>query len=184
MNCRQAERRIYLYTELSVREKEQTNRHISACAQCARLFETVKAQRIMVVRASRLTPELPDVMRMTRSIMESIQERQHRKQGLLSGVFQMRPMEMLRYSMAMISFMLLSAFVAEYNSATELSRPYKAIPMQPSIELNSASFYAGFVQEREADKNTGTFFYQCIVNCLYTPGSDCKRCQGQIAKLN
>ena len=183
MNCRKAERQIYLYTELTPLEQEQIDRHISTCAGCARLFEKIKAQKGMILK-SRGNPDVSDAPALTRRIMESIQEKQQRKQRLSQRIFQVPSMEVLRYSMAVASFVLMAVFLSDYNAGTRMPEPYKALALPRTAALNSAAFHEVFLKEKEVIDGHNVSFYRCIVNCLHTQNGDCKDCQKQIAKLN
>ena len=183
MNCREAESHIYLYRELSPREREETEKHVTTCAGCAQLLEAVRAQSNMIRAASQVEPEIPDASRMTRNIMESVHKRERRNRGVFNMIFPMSSANVLRYSMAMVSLLLVVTFVTEYNTGTQIARPQKAVPVQRNIELNSTRFHAMFIEKRETMRNTGTLFHECIMNCLYGPADNCEACRKQIAKL-
>lgn len=184
MNCREAEKYIYLYTELDLREREEIARHVETCAPCSRLLEAVKTQRSMITAAAQVVPRLPDASRMTQSIMEVVHDRQRKKKSLFNITLQMSPVNVLRYSMAMISFLLIVTFVTEYSAGVEIASPYKAMPAKRNTVLNSASFHAAFVENKESGESRSTIFYECILNCLQVPDGDCEGCRKQIAKLN
>lgn len=184
MNCREAEKHIYLYGELSPREREETDRHIDTCAGCSRLLEAVKTRRHMIIAASQVPPELPDASAMTRSILEAVRVRQRKKQTVFNIILPEPSLKLLRYGMAMVSLLLVVMFVTEYSAGTQLARPYKVMPVRQNTELNSAAFHAAFVEKKETGKNKRTLFYERVMNCLYAPDGDCAGFRKQIAKLN
>lgn len=184
MNCREAEKNIYLYTELNLHEREEIARHVETCAPCSRLLEAVKTQRSMISAAAQVVPRLPDASRMTQSIMEAIHESQRRKQSVFNVNLPMSPVNVLRYSMAVLSFLLIVTFATEYSAGVGVARTYKDMPAKRNTVLNSASFHAAFVENKESGESRSTIFYECILNCLQVPDGDCEGCRKQIAKLN
>jgi anti-sigma factor RsiW len=183
MNCREAEKYIYLYAELDPREREETDRHVANCAKCRQLLDAVGAQRNFIGAAFQVTPELADASRMTRSVMEAICKQQREKVSWPGFLMAIPSLQVLRYSMAVISFLLVVTFFSEY-SAEHRTAPYKHIRVERNTKLNTASFHAAFIARKENEKTANSLLYECVVNCFYTPDGDCEGCRKKITNLN
>ena len=184
MNCREAEKYVYLYAELNPREREKTDRHISTCAACRELMETANAERNMIRPAARISRPLQDASRMTRRIMDAVQTQQ--KRSVFDEFVAEPSVNLLRYSMVAISLFIVTVFASEYSAGTQFHPEPQSVfrPVSQYVELNSASFRSALISKQENKTTTKTFFHECVVNCLYAPDGDCEGCRKQIRKHN
>ncbi|HEX8040539.1 MAG TPA: zf-HC2 domain-containing protein, partial [Chryseosolibacter sp.] len=109
MNCREAEKRIYLYNELSPSEREETDAHLRTCSACRNIMEEVTRARNFV-RTAPPAPALSDPARMTRRILDALpQSKPQRSRSLVYW----SPGTALRYAMSGVSLFLIFTFVSE-----------------------------------------------------------------------
>lgn len=179
MNCREAEKRIYLYDELSSAEREETDVHLRGCAACSRIMEAVTLTR-GVSRTVAPSHVLSDPARMTARIMNALPQK--RPQASRTSIY-WSPGNALRYGMAGVSLLLIFTFVSEYNQNISLKTPVKRYPRVGRITLNTASFHEAF-RAYKAENNNTAFLYECAVNCLQTQGTVCADCGIKFPKPN
>ncbi len=186
MNCLKAERRIYVYMELTLREREETAGHIATCDSCRKIMERVKHEREMLRRLHQIPTSIPNESMIVGRIMNAVQEMQQKKPSLVKDFFPNPFSTALRYVMTALSLFLVVTFVSEHNVAV------LSPPLQPSYriksgnkaELNSASFHDALMATREKNRNSTTSVYQCVMRCLANKGIDCTDCRTQFANLN
>lgn len=186
MNCVEAERKIYLYEELTVREREVTDRHIATCSQCQAAMERINQERAVLRGLRRLSPPIPDHSKITREIMSHVSETQQAKQrDGYSFPFIFSPTR-LRYAMAVLSVFLIAAFGREYNSGDRPQLITKHYPgnVEKETRLDSDSFYKSFSTEKDKPASGSQSVYACLISCLQTPQTDCEDCGNKFSKLN
>jgi hypothetical protein len=180
MNCREAEERIYLYEELSPREREQTDLHIKTCAACKQISDRAKTLREMTAATAK--PVLPDSAAMTRRIMSVVQQKVPGRAMTLGKFFQVPYINALRYSMAALSLLLLFSFVQEYNMGVQVSGPVRSSHNTGAV-LNTTSFREALETARKKNSHTSSL-YDCITKCLQTHDAICSDCRIAFTKLN
>src|SRR5688500_15668189 len=98
MNCSEAERRMYLYRELTDREREETQQHLKTCASCSRIMEGASELQRTIRSQYADPPPMIDESVMTRSIMNTIEELQQKKSSsVFRSLFANRVNNPLRY---------------------------------------------------------------------------------------
>jgi hypothetical protein len=73
MNCREIEKLIYLYNELSIPEREMVDNHVMQCKTCQVRLEEFKRQRVLVRDIAMFSQALKNPGKVTHSIMRAIQ---------------------------------------------------------------------------------------------------------------
>jgi len=184
MNCSEAERRIYLYRELTDLEREEMQRHLKTCASCSRIMErAMEMQRMMP--SQHHDPPMMDESAMTRRIMNAVEELQKKKtSSVFPHFFADLSINPLRYAMVAVSLFLVVAFVTEYSMESQSPLLMKRYPLVPGrkTELNSASFHDSFIAAKENNKGKEISLYECLVTCLNSQGTDCADCKNKFAK--
>jgi hypothetical protein len=114
MNCREAENRIYLFRELSEKEKREVDQHIANCESCRLILQSTQRIDLLLKRANniRVQPRNPELL--TQRIMTSIKKREAH-QTLLSTFIQYVESHFVKYSFAALSIFLVAVFVKEYS---------------------------------------------------------------------
>ncbi|HET9487278.1 MAG TPA: zf-HC2 domain-containing protein [Chryseosolibacter sp.] len=184
MNCNEVERRIYLYGELTPREREETDAHITTCATCGKISERVHRERQMLREMLLAPPPVMAPSRITDRVMRAVEKTREERENLtlltfLSTLIFARP---LRYAMAAFSLLLVGVFVNEYHQYGEPAL-YKHLPQRRGLtELNSASFYE-VLQNKEKNPGTTSSVYECVMACLQTEDNVCPDCKIKFTKL-
>lgn len=177
MRCSEAERRIYLYNELSVSEKNETDVHLESCSSCQQLQERVNTMRKVV--AARDVPTMSSHAQMTRRIMDAVLEMDRRRideQAERASPFFLR----LRYAMASLSIFLVVFFATEYANL-DSRRIVKHYPVAAGqTQLNLASFHSAFF-EAKGKQRMPTLISHCVMSCLL---ADCSNCPEKFKDIN
>ena len=182
MKCSAAEERIYLYKELSKREQEEVDRHLTTCLSCTRTMERVQNMHKTVSNLQADIPSMTNEALMTHRVMDAI-GRRHTRQTVTWNLFSQNPLIGLRYSMAALSVFLLAFFVVEYsdNGPVKVIKPYPRANDR-HVELNLASFHGAFFKAREDKQETAGLISECVAKCLQSKPSDCQDCSEKFAK--
>lgn len=153
MKCKDFERDIYLYAELSEAERMRVNTHIQQCASCKELFELVSSTQSLIARNSVTKPELVNHARLTSNIMQAVIKQQKQPASWINSVF-------VKYAMAAVSLALVISFGAEQLSPVEPL--YKRIPAAKTVTLNSASFMKAEFDRKENPEAARPSLYACV----------------------
>lgn len=180
MNCSDAERRIYLYQELTPVQRDETDRHMVSCASCQRLMAKVNDERKILNHILHAPHALPDAG-ITNRVISTVHEIQQKRTS--PGPSLKLVYAPVRYAMALISLFLVVTFVNEYKYSLKSTDPvavYARSERKP--KLNSASFYEALAKPKSKDKRAS--IYECIEECLRTVPVNCAACSVKFSKLN
>ena len=182
MNCSEAEKRIYIYTELSAPERGEIDLHIHACASCKEALDRVIFGRALARSFS--PPALDNAGAMTRRIMDAVNSQARRKTLAFPRIALPGFANSLRYAMATLSLCLLATFFAEYSKDSEVARE-KLVNATPheAVKLNTAEFSRALTDTKD-EKSESITLYECVVNCLRKGDQICAVCTERFSKLN
>jgi anti-sigma factor RsiW len=182
MNCSEAEKRIYIYTELSALERSETDAHIQTCASCKEVLDRVDFVRALALSSS--APPLQNAGAMTRDILDAVNSQPGGKTLAFPRIALPGFANSLRYAMATLSLCLLAAFFAEYSKDSEVGRE-KLVNATPheAIKLNTAEFSRALTVTKD-EKSESITLYECVVNCLRRGDQICAVCAERFSKLN
>lgn len=182
MNCSEAEKRIYIYTELSALERSETDAHIKTCASCKETLDRVIFGRALARSFS--PPALDNAGAMTRRILDAVNPQRGPKTLAFPRIALPGFAISLRYAMATLSLCLLAAFFAEYSKDSEVARE-KLVNTTPheAVKLNTAEFSRALTVTKD-EKSESTTLYECVVNCLRKGDQICAVCTERFSKLN
>jgi len=183
MKCTDFEKRIYLYDELTTREREQTNEHLKSCESCSHTMRHVTQLRNLVSSHRSHNPLIHDPSLMTRRIMNAIAENQNESPTLWEQVTSFLNLSPMRYAMAAFSIFLVSMFVAESTNRSEILRAQTThrIGQGPKTVLNLASFHSAFLKTKQAPEQSSTLFANCF-SCLRHAEAGCEPCTKKFVK--
>lgn len=177
MNCREAEKRIYLYKELTEIERQEVDQHLKSCSGCNQAFDRMKSLQTILNTQKADIPPLPNEAAMTRRILEAVSKVQKEKSSVLRTFFSVPIIKPLRYGMAGLSLLLILTFLGEYLSDDQFSDPEKHYRVPGKrMELNTASFHDAFLISRGKKDRSASMLYECAVNCLRAKQADCSDC--------
>jgi len=74
MSCKEFEMKIYLYPELSEKERKQVDAHLQTCQSCSALFQEVKQAQQLIHQVAEIKPIPIHAARLTGSIMSTIMQ--------------------------------------------------------------------------------------------------------------
>jgi uncharacterized membrane-anchored protein YjiN (DUF445 family) len=168
MKCREAEKKIYLYRELSENEQRELDQHIATCASCRLLQQNTQRIEVLMKRANnvRIQPRNPELL--TNRIMTSIKKKEAH-QTFLSTFIQYVESYFVKYSFAALSIFLVAVFVKEY-SQKEVILQQNLAEKQNGPTLNTAAVHEKFQQRRQHKEDQPVSYY-AYYKKLYTEKS-------------
>lgn len=187
MNCARAEKRIYLYQELTAEEQTETDLHIATCASCRAMMERITRERSLFEKIRQLPPPVVDHSEITRRVMSEVLKTRDTKRRVSYFMSLMPSGRPVRYAMTALSLLLVVTFASEYRSGDGSQNVTKHYPpnLQEHVELNSSSFHQTLLKEKDKPKTTSRTqaIYACLSGCLHTAQADCAECE-KFAKFN
>jgi predicted anti-sigma-YlaC factor YlaD len=147
MNCSEFEKRIYLYRELTVKEKEFTDKHIAHCESCSALATRLFQQQEMVRKISSVKPMVTDPEWLTQRIMNSVQ-RKDKRTSYLDSVASFLNSLLVRYAFSVLSIALMAFFYVE-QQASEQTKIVAKVEITQGAILNTGSFLRSHLNSRQ-----------------------------------
>lgn len=184
MKCQEVERRIYLYQELSDRERKETDMHLTECSACSAIMERVNATHNLIASQRNKIHPMNNEAQMTRRIMNAVEKTGETKMSLWEILLQRIALTPLRHGMAALSFFLLMFFLSEYANDGRNLRIVKMHRGDPGkkTELNLASFHSAFLAARENTGPSSKLIWACVENCVHSQAPDCGECADKFMK--
>ncbi len=152
MNCSEFEKRIYLYRELTVTEREITDQHIAHCESCSALAAQVFQQQEMVRMVSSVKSTVKDPEWLTQRIMNSV-ERKEKRISRSDGIATFLDSLFVRYAFSALSILLIAFFYVEQQSADQV-QPIAKIEIKEGTVLNTSSFFKSHLNSRQKKETT------------------------------
>lgn len=172
MNCRKAEKLIYLYRELTPSQQKLLDKHLSGCTQCRALMESVNAQ---LEELKNRWPDVPADFRyadLTREMMASLPA--HSQAGLRDRLAGYLGRPAVRYAFTALSIFLVAAFAIQYNDSwSGTTEKGKTTPVLEGSVMNTAQFFRRLRSKRNAGESR---FERCITCWSGNKGASCPDC--------
>ena len=184
MKCEEIEKRIYLYRELTDREREETDSHLGQCSSCSAVMEHVNAMhRIIASKRDKIQP-MNNEAQMTHRIMNAVEKTGDKKINVLEILYQRISLTPLKYGMTALSLFLMMFFLGEYANDGRNLKIVKMYPGSPGkkTELNLASFHSAFLAARESNASSSKLISSCVENCLQSQVPECSECSDKFTK--
>jgi hypothetical protein len=176
MKCRDCEKMIYGYRELSDAEKQNTLSHIETCAACKKLFgEMQHVHHILQKSEARHS----NPQRLTSRVMGSIPT-SNNSWGPVTSLLAWLDTSVIRYSMVGTSLCLLILFFAEVSNSPDSSRKVRGpVANLQGVFINSQELRKDFTARREKKRAV-------LSDCArpFTQEIDLACLKGKIKKLN
>lgn len=150
MKCKDFEREIYLYHELTAAEQEVVKNHLAACAKCRETFAMVQGTEALVSNAAHVKSQPRNAGRLTSDIMQAVAGLEEQPVSWFNNLF-------VRYAMTTASFLLIIAFGVESSSTNEL--PVNQYSIKKTVILSSVSFQELYRSKKE---KSSTSIYACV----------------------
>lgn len=148
MNCVDFEERIYLYSELSEKERKQLHTHLQECKNCRELFALVSTAQRVVAQAANAKPQPGNHGRLTSNIMQAVNQQQRHRFSWLNSVF-------VRYAMVATSLALIVLFGAEQMEQTRFTQ---RMNVAGAVVLESASISETFLKRKDKSGNKPSLY--------------------------
>lgn len=184
MKCPEAEKKIYVYRELPLVEREQLEEHLEACPSCAQTMERVTNLQGLIASSMAKVPSIENEAQMTHRIMDAVLRLQKSKFTWREEVLRSLHASALRYSMVALSLMFVIFFFAEYADGEKFQTADKVYPHDPgnSSELKLASFHTAFFSAKDGRRQASTLISECVARCLRSRQKGCTQCLDRFAK--
>lgn len=151
MNCEACEKQMYLLSELTSAEKRAVEDHISSCPSCGLQFRMLQDAAALVQRASAEPVLPPNRGQLTGKIMSRVQHPEPTRGASLIMWLLDRPM--LRYSLAVVSLVMMLEFVGEQQLSDFSEQTLKTTTTSNTIILDTQQFLKK-IQERKTSSAT------------------------------
>src|SRR6478736_2541914 len=146
MNCKNWERQIYLYDELSPSEQKQLGNHLLTCESCTETMQIARKGMNFIIEAKKATAHLESPEILTRAIMNEIKSGvDNKSQSIFSTILDH---VFTRYAFAAASFLIIIFFMVEQNSVDEPSKIFMKMPRAKGVTLNSSSFVKNILNDQ------------------------------------
>jgi hypothetical protein len=142
MGCKEFEIQIYLYPELSEKERKRIEAHVESCQRCSALFEEVKETQRLIHRMAEEKPVPLHAARLTGSIMSKIA--QPAKPTWLAWISQLLLSRKSKYVLSASSSLLLLVFFIQSFEDSPGIKTDKNESLAKSVILNAKLFRDNF----------------------------------------
>jgi len=178
MKCSEIEKCLYLYTELTAAEQEETDQHVKTCASCAKIKERMDMVRYATAFQQRHAPRPAHEARLTQKIMSAVNQLQESRKPVHDRFHRGLFMPLLRYSLAGLSAILIAFFIGEYAYTTYRARPstQHTIAQGDHAELNIASFHQVFISEKRNHQHKTASIWKRIRDSAHPGTEKCMEC--------
>jgi hypothetical protein len=186
MKCSECEKLLYLFQELNDSERRALEEHLSECDACTKLLARIQGEQAGVKAVLKPVPEKFENENpfLTAKIIAAIQNKHARTESMIERFLPFMRFNVLRYSMAIISFILLVLFVAEVQPRQQVAIAiayYKRTPITKTVQLNSVSFREKFrnsIKTNRPELAASFSFSECLKKCRGNAAdSTCKECE-------
>ncbi len=146
MSCKDFEKDIILYTELSAAETNLLQQHLQSCEGCQRLFLEAQAVQRSVESIATGKAGIRNAARLTNQVMEKVAQEKH--QGTILETFsEFVRGNFIKYAFATTSLSLIVVFSVQFFSASW--QPENQVQNNHAyIKLNSTAFRQYFLQRK------------------------------------
>jgi hypothetical protein len=146
MKCKDAEKQIYLYRELSQQEQLEVDQHVRECASCKQLMQTTQRVEALLKKSADVNPQPKNSALLTQRILSSIKKKEQR--SFTSSLFDYLNSYFTRYAFAALSVFLVTVFVSEYSQETVVLRQNVTV-MNDGPILDTKEFHQKFYQRKQ-----------------------------------
>jgi predicted anti-sigma-YlaC factor YlaD len=148
MKCREVEKRIYLYEELTTAERKLVDDHINQCEACSKLIEQVFRSQTVIKKAKLHQPELQNPHRLTQRVMNEIE--QEKDQSFFKVWVTYLNSLLFRYAISTVSIFLIAFFIYEQQAIDQQSEVgnISKTEVQGAV-LDLTKFHSAYNMRRE-----------------------------------
>jgi hypothetical protein len=148
MRCREFEKRIYIYEELTNAERKLVDNHLHQCEACSKLLEQISNSQTVIKNARLHQPEVQNSHRLTQRIMNAID--QEKEISFLEVWVTYLDSLFFRYAISALSIFLLSFFIYEQQAIDKPSAMVKISKTEiHGAILDMSKFHSTYNKRRE-----------------------------------
>ena len=147
MNCRDFEKRIYLYRELSATEIKLMDEHMAQCGSCRAIASGVHHHQQLIEKVRLIKPVIKDPEWLTQRIMNSVEGRE-RPASLLNAMASFFDHLFVRYAFGALSILLIAFFFIEQQDMNH-TQPVAKVEIKQGAILDTGSFLKMHVKSRQ-----------------------------------
>ena len=154
MSCKDFEKNIVLYTELSATETNLLQQHVQSCQECQNLFLEVQTVQISMAKIATAKAEIRNAARLTNKVMEKVAMKKHQL-TIIETCSEFLQGNSIKYAFASVSLSLIIVFSTQFFSASW--QPENQVQNNHAyIKLNSTAFRQYFLQRKEKQISSST----------------------------
>ena len=148
MDCREIEKNLYLYAELTETEKREVDDHLKNCSSCREVWAAIvnSQQKIQNIAAVRAEPE--NAARLTHKIMSGIQQETVTRSSVSFLDKILRSVAMRYFFSGMSAALVLLFILQAYPTAVQPSNKTFA-PTEATVLLRSVEFKQTYAQLKD-----------------------------------
>jgi Putative zinc-finger len=167
MKCEEAEKRIYLYRELSEKEQRELDQHVITCKSCQQVMQGMRHVEALLRKSIEVNPQPKNPQLLTQRILTSIKKKE--KHAGFSELLDYLDNYFTKYAFAALSIILVTFFINEY-SQEEVILQQNLARKQNGPTLNTAALHEKFQQRRQHKEDQPISLY-AYYKKLYTDKS-------------
>jgi predicted anti-sigma-YlaC factor YlaD len=156
MDCKEIEKEIYLYSELSATERATVDTHVHQCKSCKKLFDGLKSYHVVVQKIANDRPQPENFSRLTSSIMQAIDTPSNE-----TGFSKFFERLLVRYAFMAASLLLVIFFFVEQQIHRGTGHQQIANTQSTTVTLNTSSVLQNLRKKKNSKGNT-TSVYACL----------------------
>jgi hypothetical protein len=149
MTCREVEKQIVLFSELTDDEKALVETHVKECSSCKEMLTVAELMNQRVARAAAVLLQVQHPIALTNTIMDGVRQRRHFTWNL-TGLFLSSREPYLKYALAIASLVCIGFFGMEQldNAAITNSGVIATHADTRTVVLNKGAFQAALQKHR------------------------------------
>lgn len=156
MNCKEFEKGVFLYEELSALQKKDMDDHSKDCLNCSKLTDEVFQSQAYIKSISALTPQAKNPHQLTQRVMNAIKK--ERRVRWFDDITSCLDHYFVRLAFGTVSLSLILFFVYELPVGGDMPRLVKnntiEIKQGPVLDMNK--FSSSFLEWRKSKQTAGS----------------------------
>jgi predicted anti-sigma-YlaC factor YlaD len=169
MSCKDYERDMVLYSELSSSDKKSLHAHLQSCSSCQLFFNEVVELQGIISRLSDQKAVPRNAAQLTHRIMDKVHGKNQHQHSLLDLFSKFAESSLLRNVFSILSLVILIVTCVELFSTSWKSENKSVAVNKGTIILNSSAFRQHFLQRKERK----TIFSECVSPFKHQPDLIC-----------
>lgn len=172
MRCKECEKAVYIYRELSANEKGKVDVHVQTCTACQQALTEMQQVNILIKKSSQALPRHSNPEWLTNKIMSAIADSHVQPKPIYWSFNTLFNVAFARYAMVAVSCCLVFMLLIElYNPSMEPNSMRGPVVSLQNVILNSKELRKNFSARKERKPSAlsdciGPFKKNIDVACL------------------